>query len=205
MIDLRLIEQNILRDEVFETACHHGWHTQDMSNEHWLMMIITEMAEAIQADRHDLHAEKAAFLKDTTQALNRIQNPDTFSEYCQDSFDAHIKNSFEDELADIVIRCYDFLGLKKLDIDSWFHEHNVYKDLEDLVKAYMRLPVTDFMYLLTKHFGDSSDNRHTCNQVCIVIWLVFQYADEREIDLIWFITHKMIYNEKRPYKHKCRY
>ena len=205
MIDLRLIEQNILRDNVYENAVAHGWHKERHSNEHWLMMIITEMVEAIQADRHLIYAEKDAFVKDTTRAATAMMSQDLFAEYCQDSFEAHIKDSFEDELADIVIRCYDYLGMKGIDVNMWFEKHNVYKDLSDVVKVYVRLSVPEFMFLLTRHFSECDDRSHVCNQVCIVLWLVYQFADERDIDLIWYITHKMLYNEKRPYKHKCKY
>lgn len=46
-----MIDLNELRNRAYATACMHGWHDEEHSDEHWLMMIITEVAEAVQADR----------------------------------------------------------------------------------------------------------------------------------------------------------
>lgn len=46
-----MINFNELRDRAYNTACKHGWHEKELSDEHCLMMIITEIAEAVQADR----------------------------------------------------------------------------------------------------------------------------------------------------------
>lgn len=42
---------NELRDRAFNCAKAHGFHDKEYSDEHWLMLIVSEMAEAIQADR----------------------------------------------------------------------------------------------------------------------------------------------------------
>ena len=38
-------------ERAFKNAVSHSWHEQKKSTIHWLMMIITEVSEAIQADR----------------------------------------------------------------------------------------------------------------------------------------------------------
>ena len=35
----------------YDNAVKHGWHEEEKSNAHWLMMVCTEVAEAVQADR----------------------------------------------------------------------------------------------------------------------------------------------------------
>ena len=42
---------NRLRDEAYTTACNKGFHDEKHSDEHYLMLVITEIAEAVQADR----------------------------------------------------------------------------------------------------------------------------------------------------------
>lgn len=42
---------NRLRDEAYATACNKGFHDEKHSDEHYLMLVITEIAEAVQADR----------------------------------------------------------------------------------------------------------------------------------------------------------
>ena len=37
--------------KAYDNAVKHGWHEEEKSNAHWLMMVCTEVAEAVQADR----------------------------------------------------------------------------------------------------------------------------------------------------------
>ena len=54
---------NELRDEAYSIAKANGWHEEEHSDSHSLMLIITEIAEAVQADRKNLHADVEAFKK----------------------------------------------------------------------------------------------------------------------------------------------
>ena len=42
---------NELRDKAYRIACDHGFHDKELSNEHCLMLVITELSEAVEADR----------------------------------------------------------------------------------------------------------------------------------------------------------
>ena len=42
---------NELKDRAYKIAKEHGWHEQELSDETYLMLIITEIAEAVNADR----------------------------------------------------------------------------------------------------------------------------------------------------------
>ena len=55
---------NKLRDEAYSIAKANGWHEQEHSDEHWLMLIITEIAEAVQADLKNLYISKRNFAPD---------------------------------------------------------------------------------------------------------------------------------------------
>ena len=45
------IDFNALRDRSYKCACDHGFHDTDLSNGHLLMLVITELSEAVEADR----------------------------------------------------------------------------------------------------------------------------------------------------------
>ena len=42
---------NELKNRAYKTAKAHGWHDKELSDETYLMLIITEIAEAVNADR----------------------------------------------------------------------------------------------------------------------------------------------------------
>ena len=52
---------NRLREEAYSIAKANGWHEEEHSDEHHLMLIITEVAEAVQADRKGKHADAHKF------------------------------------------------------------------------------------------------------------------------------------------------
>ncbi len=45
------IDFNALRDRAYKCACDHGFHGTELSNGHLLMLVITELSEAVEADR----------------------------------------------------------------------------------------------------------------------------------------------------------
>ena len=101
---------NELRDRAYQCACRHGFHDKGYSDEHWLMLIITEISEAVNAYRKGKHANK----KHIEEELTNLESKGYFVR----GFDYLIKDTVEDELADIVIRCLDYAGLKKINIEG---------------------------------------------------------------------------------------
>lgn len=45
------IDFNALRDRAYKCACDHGFHGTELSEGHLLMLVITELSEAVEADR----------------------------------------------------------------------------------------------------------------------------------------------------------
>ena len=95
-----------LSQEAFETAKAHGWHDMERPDETHLMLIITEIAEAVQADRIRFHANVDDFKSETDGLTSE------YDDIWKYDFKCYIKNSVEDELADIIIRCLDFAALR---------------------------------------------------------------------------------------------
>ena len=46
---------NELRDKTYKIACEHGFHDNELSNEHCLCLVISELMEAVEADRKNRH------------------------------------------------------------------------------------------------------------------------------------------------------
>lgn len=51
METIEAINLNKLRDEAYQNAVEHGWHDEDLSTEHFLCLVISELMEAVQAER----------------------------------------------------------------------------------------------------------------------------------------------------------
>lgn len=172
---------NELRDEAYSIAKAHGWHDEELPDETYLMLIITEIAEAVQADRKGKHAYKDKFLASL--------KPDDDGEMFSMLFEQYIKNSVEDELSDIIIRCLDLAALRGVSLDnvpSFIASYCIDKSI-----AKRDFPA--FAYFLTFKAvnGDVTD----------VLARVIAYCKLKGIDIEFFIEQKMKYNKLRPYKH----
>ena len=47
------INLNELRNRAYKTACEHGFHDKELSNEHLLCLVTSELMEAVEADRNE--------------------------------------------------------------------------------------------------------------------------------------------------------
>ena len=172
---------NELRDEAYSIAKANGWHEEEHSDSHWLMLIITEIAEAVQADRKNLHADVEAFKK--------YEHTLDFKE----NFERQIKNTVEDELSDVVIRCLDLAGLRKFDLEE---EVEALMEMVESIKEGSGF--IDLCYALS---GISTCDDSTEQKTIAIIAVVLKYCELTGIDLDFFIRAKMNYNRLRGYKH----
>lgn len=173
---------NKLRDRAYQNACNHGFHDKEYSDEHWLMLILTEIGEAVNADRKDKYADIEEFNKTTKITDFGFMR----------TFEKCIKDSVCDELADVVIRCLDFAGLKKIDIDQ---EEEKCKDDGS--------SFTDKMYWIC--YSLCYDDFYLSDNIGEVLIDIFQVASCYKIDLLWFVEQKMRYNELREPMHGNKY
>lgn len=177
---------NELRDEAYSIAKANGWHEEEHSDSHWLMLIITEIAEAVQADRDNRHADVAKFKE--WQGNSLPLSEETRIRRFKEDFEAYIKNTVEDELSDVVIRCLDLAGLRKVELPPIRVGH-----------SNIRMDFTAFCFntvhvvAMTKvPLGERLEN---------IIERMFVYCEFKNIDIEWFIRQKMKYNKLCPYKH----
>ena len=170
---------NILRDEAYATACNKGFHDEKKSDEHYLMLVITEIAEAVQADRKGRRADRERY----DYAVDRGMCNDI-----EECFERYIKNSIEDELADIVIRLLDFCGMNGYSFDHRLALPEEYFMTRDFI---------DFAWYLCWNT--------LCRKVEILVWSVIYYCNVQGIDILWHIEQKMEYNRTRPRMHNAKY
>lgn len=176
---------NKLRDKAYQCAVAHGWHDENLSNEHFLCLVISELMEAVEADRKGSHAD--------TEAFNKYYDCVDFKE----NFERQIKGTVEEELADSCIRLLDLAGLRSVDLGE--------VDLEELKcsEGFFDWSFTESVFSMVCNITDSDYiGNHSFDgflRVALVEILVF--CVQKDIDILWHIERKMKYNELRSYKH----
>ena len=197
---------NVLRDEAYQIAVAHGWHDEPQPDRHFLMLIICELAEAIEADRKNKHAVTDQFRYRLEYGLREEHlSGEAYERFYDRAFEDYIKDSVEDELADVVIRCLDLAGLRNLDLEiDVFKEWDTYKGVskEDLFKD---KSLTIFAYDIVVEL--LSLTHFTVGRWTLIntIALIDAYCGYHGISLEWHVKEKVKYNKGREYKHGKRY
>lgn len=179
---------NELRDRAYKTACNHGFHDEELSNEHCLCLVISELMEAVEADRNNKYADRKSF-KDYYEDEEPHYNADF-----KYSFEKYIKDCVEDELADAVIRLLDLCGLRKIKLENGCLDDEV---LEEYSHIFIGKTFTESIFNITRNLVD--------RDIVYSFIKIFGLAKHLDIDLIWHVEQKMRYNELRENKHGKRY
>lgn len=182
----RGLDFDTLKEKAFKTAKNHGWHEEAQPDEVLLMLIITEFAEAVNADRKGKHADKDKFLA----SLKHDDDGEMFSTI----FDQYIKGTFEEELADILIRCLDLGALRLCSFDGVNETVERMIPKADMIPSFPALAYSICQDITCQSY-DMEDKLQNV-MVCVLL-----YCRLRNIDIVSFVDLKMRYNELRPYKH----
>lgn len=174
-----------LCNRAYRAACDKGFHDEQKPDAVYKMLIITEIAEAVQADRMGLHVHKA--IKDRYKDFV-IDAEEPFEPF----YRSEISGRVEDELADIIIRMLDYCGMRKIE----FREDNDGFPFDRLT-AFRTFP--EAMYDLC----DMIVRTDLCGEFSLRC--VIYYCESLSIDILWFVEMKMRYNETRPKMHNRRY
>lgn len=105
---------NQLASKIHENSKAKGFYDKELNVGEKLMLVVTEISEALEAYRSGKFADRPTF--DSMIASGKI---------FREAFEMEIKDSFEDELADAVIRLLDLAKACNIDID--FHVNNKHK------------------------------------------------------------------------------
>lgn len=98
---------NQLSKEIFENGKAKGFYESDRNIGEMLCLIHSEVSEALECDR-----KKKSILHDPGYVAE--QQDEKFKE----CFERFIKDTFEDELADIMIRVMDLAAYKGIDLEK---------------------------------------------------------------------------------------
>ena len=179
-------ELNALRDECYKIACEHGWHDEKLSERHFLCLVITELMEAVEADRIDRHADLES-LNDAASVYPWVR-----------CFATYVKDTVEGELADAAIRILDLAGVQDCDIGEAVTVRLKSADDYILMRAYFKASTfTEAVYTIVENlFFDGYE---------LALLNVFNLAYVMDFDLMEHIRLKMQYNRTRERLHGKKY
>lgn len=179
------INLNELRNRAYKTACEHGFHDKELSNEHLLCLVISELMEAVEADRKGRLGNKckSRFEMDYNRYPALVGEEKRF----RFSFEKHVKDSLPDELADACIRLLDLCGLRNIELENDCLDNEV---LEEYSRIFIGKTFTESIFNITKNLINID--------IVYSLIKIFGLAKHLGIDLLWHINQKMRYNELRP-------
>lgn len=172
----------------YATACSHGFHDVDRSDAHFMMLVISEIGEMVEADRKNLRASVNGF---------KFSSKDFRS-----AFEEHVKDTLEDELADVCIRIFDFCGYRRL--EPVMSSKGLIEMDDNFEYIFGTMSICEQCYALCNLVTDvtrfASPDEKQRALGCILSFAV-SFARRHGIDLEWHIEHKMRYNENRATRH----
>ncbi|MFV0392418.1 MAG: hypothetical protein ACK5KP_11145 [Paludibacteraceae bacterium] len=117
------MELNQLRDEIHEIAKSKGFWDKPRETGTLLMLCVSELAEAMEADRNESYCQMERFNRILVSSRIINNDPTYTGEITRDqawavNFETCIKDTFEDELADTIIRILDLCGAMNIDIEK---------------------------------------------------------------------------------------
>lgn len=167
-----------LAKEIYEIAVAHGWHEDTKPNELWMALVMSEVSEAVEADR------KHISVNGNLEGFHKLIGVGhDFKTVYRD----YLKGSVAEELADIVIRLLDYINMRWGDKYEWWYSPHSFRIPDEFPVAAWKL--------VKVHLNEGSMN------VRDSIQYVIEWADKLNIDLEEHIKWKMHYNSLRSYKH----
>lgn len=186
---------NELRDKAYQCAVEHGWHEEKLSNEHFLCLVISELMEAVEADRKGKRAQVEKFKEWQGNSIPLTE--ETRQRRFKEDFEAYIKGSVEEELADACIRLFDFSGFNDINLGEI--------SMDELKDSYWfpYFSFTEYMYYFTSQLCNPEEIhlRTLDNVVRCTLKEILVFCVKINIDIFWYIEQKIKYNQSRDYKH----
>lgn len=185
---------NELKDKAYQCAIAHCFHEEEHSDEHYIFLVISELMEAVEADRKGKKPAIEQFNCGVSYPKNNFKQV----------YDCCIKGTVAEELADACIRLLDLAGLRKINVeipdDTW---NEIVKDLRPDAKS--QYSFSETMFHICENITDKYKHDNIGDVILSSIVLIKIVCHVYDIDLDWHIKMKMKYNEMRENKHGKRY
>ena len=178
-----------------QRAVAKGFWGQKHTIFHHLMLVVSELCEAVEADRL---GKWARLDHDTIDTLQRIEG----APYAQ-TFLREVKDTVEDEIADAVIRLLDLLGCLLKGVELTQEELNMVPAAYDNDTPPNMLTDALFVVVSGSVYAISRDKEFI--SVLSPIKSLENLCDHLGIDLMTHIELKLKYNETRPALHGKKY
>ena len=126
---------NELAKQFHEKAKAKGFWDEPRETGTLLMLIVSELSEALEADRKWQYAkiDDDEFIidgKTIREDLDLAIKENDMVKF-EDIFRTQVKDSFEDEIADVFIRLLDFIGQRNIDIEKHIELKMLYNQTRD--------------------------------------------------------------------------
>lgn len=189
----------VLSKQAFESAKSKGFYSDTgIDTTFYLMFIIVEMSEALQADRKDRHGS----IEDYESEIEMDRDFPT-------AYRNSLEGTVESEFADIAIRILSLLGSimdsEKIELMEDEDLTGEYK----LAKFIFGFDLVEDLYRLIEKIGvcdlNDSPNWYLVKHLQEILMDIFAIAHSNNINLMEHIKLKMKFNESRPYLHGCKY
>ena len=180
-----------------DCACRHGFHDVELSVEHCMMLVITEVGEMVEADRCGRSSDSVAFKKFILDS-----SAEDGGYFWRDCFLAHVKDTVEDEMADVMIRLYDTCGA----FGITFTDDTLGISMEEDYAGVANRSFTEKAFMLCGMLCCVNSGDYSLEVVIgSALNFVECWAKDMGIDLRWHVESKMLFNETRSSRHGKSY
>ena len=163
-----------------ENALEKGFWDEKRSDEHCLMLVVSEIGEAVEADRKDRKAPSRMCMG------GKINT---------NEYELFVKDTLQDELADTAIRLLDLAGRHAID----FELMNPCR----YVRTFENYTFAENAFALVK--GLSTAHISAIKRIQFGLHYLQMWCRQLNINLEQHIDYKMKYNAARPIRHGKKY
>ncbi|MCD8207094.1 MAG: hypothetical protein LUD72_04060 [Bacteroidales bacterium] len=177
-----MIDFNELSKRCYDNAVACGFDNKDFSDEHALMLVISELGEVVEADRKGLTADRELYNKRIAEGVKM-----------EVAFKECIKDTFEDELADVAIRLLCLGGARGVKF--------IEREELPLFLINTNKKVTEIAFGIVKSIVGDIRMTDLWSTVDLCTGYVYAWATKLGIPIDWHIEKKLEFNRTRGVRH----
>lgn len=194
------MDLNKLCEEVHANAVAKGFWDKPLSDSHFLMLVITELSEAVEADRIGKRFDKEKYeYNEVTECQGWLTPEEKFINV----FNRCIKDTVEDELADAFIRLLDLFGAREVYLNEDAFDRLT---IVEYSVTHKRKSFTESIFHITRFICASSGSiERSAVTPEMTLLEILGFAEHLGINLMWHVEQKMKYNQLRERMHGKKY